>query len=112
VTALNSGVEARPPWWPVIAVIGVSLASLALAVLPLSGVTSPTEPLLIGGYVLGAIIAVGLMTVYRALKAQRRSKIFRPSPLRDRLTMTFTLLGVLGGLTCAFLLATEMAKGT
>lgn len=107
MSAVNGPMEERPPWEPVIAVGAVALAAVALASM---GFSQPALPLLIAGYVLGAIVAVGLMTLYRALKAKRRSKAFRPSPLRDLLAMAFTIVGVVAGLTCAFLLATEIAK--
>lgn len=96
-----------PPSWPLAVLVAVSLTSIVLAwVGPIRfGLAVPTA-----GYALGAIGAVVLLTLYRALRDRRRGRLFRPSPLKDRLAYALAILGLLAGLFCAFQLATELAK--
>lgn len=97
-----------PRSWPVVAQAVTVAGAAALAGLVSTG--AAPWPLAGAGYVLGAVVAVFLLTLHRSLTSVRRSKHFRPNPLLDRTAVALAALGLLVGLYSGYLVATELAK--
>lgn len=89
-------------------------AAAAVAVVAaILGATAQSVLLPAIGYVVGAVVGVVLGVLYRSFRDKRRSQSrgsFRANPLLDRLTQVSMGVGVVAGLFCAYLLATELAK--
>lgn len=101
----------RAPAWPAFAAVAVAVVSVALAVVGVLVLDPPSVPVLVAGYVLGAVVTTVVASVYRAIRSRRRpDPRFRPQPWLDRLATSALVLGVAAGLVNAFLLATELAK--
>ncbi|MCK6211565.1 hypothetical protein KZX45_13525 [Georgenia sp. EYE_87] len=66
--------------------------------------------LAIAGYLLGAVVSVFLLTLYRSINSLRRSKSFRRNPRLDRTGQLIAVCGLVVGLYCGYLVATELAK--
>lgn len=106
-----SVVRTRTPRWPAVVIVVVVLVAAVL--LGAQRVDDGQVRLLsaVAGYVLGALVATALASVYRARRnTARLSNEFRPSRGLDRLVSTTLVVGLLVGLVQAFLLATELAK--
>ena len=100
----------HPPAWPVAAAAASAIVALTIAVLG-ARATAPSVPLLVAGYVFGAVVTVALSAVFRALRdARRKHPRFRVNLLLNRLVAVVVGVGFLAGLGNAFLLATELAK--
>lgn len=97
-----------PPSWPVVLQALAVPASAVLAWL-VAERDAPWQLALVG-YVLGAVASVLLLTVYRSISSLRRSKAFRRSPVLDRAAQALAVSGLLVGLGCGYLVATELAK--
>ncbi|WP_447925148.1 hypothetical protein [Georgenia muralis] len=97
-----------PATWPVVAQ-GVAVAGAAALAWYVSLNDGPW-PLAIAGYLLGAVVSVFLLTLYRSISSLRRSKSFRRNPLLDRTAQLVALCGLVVGLYCGYLVATELAK--
>ncbi|WP_456824090.1 hypothetical protein [Cellulomonas sp. P5_E12] len=101
----------RAPAWPAIAALAVAVVSVAAALVSVLVLDAPSVPLLVAGYVLGAVVTTIVASVYRAMRSRRRpDPRFRPQPWLDRLATSALVIGVAAGLVNAFLLATELAK--
>ena len=101
----------RAPWWPVGTALLAALAAVTLAVANATLMDPVSRPLLIAGYLLGAIMTTALAAVYRALRnALRRHPQFRVQRHLDRLAVAAMSVGFAAGLANAVLLATELAK--
>lgn len=97
-----------PPTWPVVVQSLAVSGAGALAWL-VAALDAPWQ-LAVVGYVLGAVVAMLLLSLYRSLSALRRSKTFRNNPLLDRAVLVLAVTGLVVGLFCGYLVATEMAK--
>ncbi|QDB79064.1 hypothetical protein FE251_06530 [Georgenia wutianyii] len=97
-----------PPYWPV-ALQGGAVAAAAVLGWLVAAREAPWE-LAVVGYVLGAVVAVFLLTLYRSLSSLRRSKHFLRRPLLDRASLGLAVAGLACGLFCGYLVATELAK--
>jgi hypothetical protein len=65
----------------------------------------------IAGYILGCIAAVATASVHRALEnKQRANPQFRLEPWIARVTTGAMVLGIIGGLASAYVIAHELAK--
>lgn len=101
--------DVRAPVWPAIAVCVVALTALGCAVASLRLGAPIMVP--IAGYVAGCILSVAFASTHRALENRERSNPrFRLQPSLGRIVKVGMALGVVGGLACAFALATELAK--
>lgn len=96
------------PRWPIV-VQGVVVAGAAVLAWLVAARDAPWQ-LAAVGYVLGAVVAMFLLTLYRSLSSLRRSKQFRSSPLLDRAVLLLAVTGLVVGLFCGYLVATELAK--
>ncbi|WP_154794115.1 hypothetical protein [Occultella kanbiaonis] len=103
----TTALSVRAARWPVVLEVLAVLGAIAVVALNL---TEATWWLCLIGYLLGAVVAVVFAAVYRSIRAARRSKVFRPSPGLDRIVTITMVVGVLAGVACAYLLATEVAK--
>jgi hypothetical protein len=114
VTSYTSDKATEPvtaPTIPVSAAVVAALASLSLFAVNQFFMTDVSVPLLITGYVLGAVLTIVSACVYRALRNVRRSDPrFRPQPFLDRVAVVAIGFGMVAGLANAVLLAIELAK--
>lgn len=109
MTALDSRV--RAPWWPIAGSLFAVAVSAALFVIHLVNFEARSIPLLIVGYLTGAVATTVLASVYRALRNARRSHPrFQPQRPLDRAAVGAMVIGLLAGMGNAVLLATELAK--
>jgi hypothetical protein len=105
------GVAVRAPWWPVAATAVVSALAIAFAAVSAFVLETVSFPLVISGYVLGAMVTTALAATYRALRnARRRHPRFRVQRGLDRAAAVAMGVGFVAGLVNAGLLATELAK--
>jgi hypothetical protein len=101
----------RAPVWPGLAAAATAVLSVAAVVVSVLVLDPRSVPVLVGGYVLGAVVTTVAASVYRAQRNQRRpDPRLRPVPGRVRLVSAALVVGVVAGLVNAFLLATELAK--
>jgi hypothetical protein len=103
--------DATVPWWPAGAASGCALVALVLVLIDLSVIQPVSVPLLILGYLLGALVTTAFAATYRAKRdGKRRHRLFRVPVALNRLVIAATCVGVLAGIGNAVLLATELAK--
>lgn len=99
----------RAPRWPSTGAVLLGIIAIACAVAGF--VMKMPYSLGIPGYVLGCIGSVALASVHRALEYKERSNPrFRLEPRLALTARIGMLVGIAGGLACAFLIATELAK--
>jgi hypothetical protein len=99
------------PATPVSTAVVAALTSGSLFAVNQFLLTAVSVPLLVIGYILGAILTIVSACVYRALRNVRRSDPrFRPQPILDRAAVLAIGFGMAAGLANAVLLAIELAK--
>lgn len=97
------------PRGPAVVTLALAIVAGACAVL---GATQPVSWLVpLAGYVMGCIGTVAGASVHRSLENKRRSNPrFQLQPFLGRLAHGAMVAGLVAGLMCAFLVATELAK--
>jgi hypothetical protein len=101
----------RPSWLPV--GVGVALAALSVVLAVLAGQAIASAVLWFGGagYLCGALGTIICASWYRATRNRaRQDPWYQPLPAGDVLIKAALVAGLAGGLWCAFLVATELAK--
>jgi hypothetical protein len=111
VTRFGRNDAAVVPWWPAGASGASALVAVALVALDLFVLQPVSIPLVVVGYVLGALATTAFAATYRALRdGQRRKRMYRVPVRLNRVVVAATCVGVLAGIGNAVLLATELAK--
>jgi len=99
------------PAWPVLVAVAALVVAALAALLNIAPGDGVSVPMLLLGYLAGAIITLVMSAIYRSLRNSRRNHPrFRVQLWLDRLVGFLALAGLLVGLANAFLLATELAK--
>jgi hypothetical protein len=109
----GSSASVRVPRWSGFALVAVAAAAVLVGILGYAGQLPEGAriPLLVAGYLLGAVGVTALAATHRALiNGRRKHPRFRPSPALDRVARAGLWVGLAAGLGDAFLLATELAK--
>lgn len=106
----TGGGPVRAPAWAAYGALAAAVLSAAAA-LVVATAESASMPILIAGYLAGALLTTVLAASYRSQRnARRANPRFRVQRTVDRAAAFGIGLGFAAGLANAFLLATELAK--
>ena len=106
---MTTATTVKAPKWPMLTTCAAGLVALGAAVAGVLGVLP--WPAAVVGYVFGCVIAVATASVHRALENKEKSNPqFRFEPYLGAVTRIAMIAGIVGGLLCAYFLATEVAK--
>lgn len=101
----------RPSWVPVAVGSALAVASLAAGALASQAVAAAVLWIGGAGYMCGALGTIACASWYRSTRNRaRQDPWYQPFPAGDVLIKVMLAGGLAGGLWCAFLVATELAK--
>lgn len=104
----------RAPKWPALSAAAVAIFAIGAAVTASTTLTGNSDFVTVVagvGYVFGCLGAIIFASTHRALRdKERRNPAFRLDPWLDTWARVSIVVGLVAGLWCAFLVATELAR--